>query len=160
MSKTKTYFTTMYYLCLRNAPENKGMVRNRGPISKDTKQPNEGRKNGGAIKVGEMERDAFIAHGAAYSIHEILKDITENRCLSLICETCGRFAEYEKVNDYSRHYCQPCSEQGLSTNLVTISTTHVHKFIHTTLEARGIKSILIFNKPEIKYLSKYLETEK
>lgn len=39
-------------------------VRATGPINSLTRQPIKGRKNHGGIRLGEMERDALLAHGS------------------------------------------------------------------------------------------------
>ena len=45
-------------------------VRSTGPNNQLTKQPIKGRKFGGGIRLGEMERDSLLAHGAAYILHD------------------------------------------------------------------------------------------
>ena len=66
----------------------KFQVRSTGPINPLTRQPIKGRKLGGGIRLGEMERDALLAHGAAYVLHDRLHTCSDYSTLDA-CASCG-----------------------------------------------------------------------
>lgn len=47
-------------------------VRTTGAVDILTKQPIKGRKKGGGIRFGEMERDALLAHGTSFLLQDRL----------------------------------------------------------------------------------------
>lgn len=89
-----------------------------------------------------MERDCLIAHGAANTITEILKDSEEDYQDVYICENCGDIASHIQGNKI----CIRCSKQNLSTVLTKIDTTHVSKVFITQMNARGVKVKLEFER--------------
>ncbi|KHJ76952.1 DNA-directed RNA polymerase, beta subunit [Oesophagostomum dentatum] len=63
-------------------------VRATGPIDPITHQPVKGRKKGGGIRFGEMERDAIIAHGTAFVLQDRLLNCSD-RDVAYACRRCG-----------------------------------------------------------------------
>ena len=59
-----------------------------GPIVFLTRQPSEGRSRAGGLRVGEMERDAILSHGASLFLKEKMLDCSDNS-KQYICKVCG-----------------------------------------------------------------------
>ncbi|KAJ1331189.1 DNA-directed RNA polymerase I subunit RPA2 [Microdochium nivale] len=84
------YIGVVYYQRLRHMVNDKYQVRTTGPVVPTTGQPIKGRKRGGGIRVGEMERDALLAHGTAFLLQDRLMNCSDYT-RSWICRTCGSF---------------------------------------------------------------------
>ncbi len=69
-------------------PTTTRQVRSTGPINNLTRQPIKGRKFGGGIRLGEMERDSLLAHGAAYLLHDRLHACSDYHVAD-VCTCCG-----------------------------------------------------------------------
>ncbi|KAL0271895.1 UNVERIFIED_CONTAM: hypothetical protein PYX00_005060 [Menopon gallinae] len=82
------FFGIVYYQRLRHMVLDKWQVRSTGPVDSVTQQPVQGRKRGGGIRVGEMERDALISHGVSALINDRLLDCSD-RFKTLVCRTCN-----------------------------------------------------------------------
>lgn len=63
-------------------------VRATGAVDPVIMQPIKGRKVGGGIRFGEMERDSLLAHGAAYLLHDRLHSSSDYKPCYL-CNACG-----------------------------------------------------------------------
>ncbi|MBU0470893.1 MAG: DNA-directed RNA polymerase subunit B [Nanoarchaeota archaeon] len=88
----KIYVGNMYYLRLRHMVANKMQSRARGPIQLLTRQPTEGKAKEGGLRLGEMEKDTFIAHGASLLLKE---RFDSDRTIVPICEQSGMMGFYD-----------------------------------------------------------------
>jgi len=85
-----------YYLKLDHQVGDKIHARARGPVTLLTKQPTEGRSQEGGLRLGEMEKDVFVGHGASLLLKERFgADETE----IYVDEDTGEIGYYNKKED-------------------------------------------------------------
>lgn len=113
--QVKIFVCPMYYLRLSHLVANKVHARATGPKSTLERQPVEGRKRGGGLRIGEMERDVLISHGTAKYLKEKLLDVSDKyECY--VCGKCGLIAsrlknsQSQNVNPSHNdiYYCKVC----------------------------------------------------
>jgi len=82
------YIGVVYYQRLRHMVSDKYQCRATGKVNPLTRQPVKGRKKGGGIRLGEMERDCLLSHGAAFCMLDRLMN-SSDRHVSYACRRCG-----------------------------------------------------------------------
>ncbi len=103
---SKIFIGNLYYLKLKRMV--KGLIHGRasGKITLLTRQPVEGRARGGALRLGEMEQQALVAHGASL----LLKERYDSDKVKLdICEKCGVIAIDDNIRD--KIICPECNSE-------------------------------------------------
>ena len=82
------YIGVVYYQRLRHMVSDKYQVRATGAVNPLTRQPIKGRKKGGGIRLGEMERDSLLSHGAAFLLLDRLLNCSDKH-VAYACSRCG-----------------------------------------------------------------------
>ncbi len=138
--EAKIFIGSMYYLKLKHMVANKLHARASGRIQLLTRQPIEGRSKGGGLRLGEMEKDCFVAHGASLLLKE---RFDSDKTVIHVCENCGLLAIYDSFR--GNKFCPKCGG-NVEVNAVEIS--YAFKLLLDELKALGIF-------PRLKLKSKY-----
>ncbi|MDO8528784.1 MAG: DNA-directed RNA polymerase subunit B, partial [Nanoarchaeota archaeon] len=92
----KIFVGNLYYLKLKYMVGNKLHGRASGKIALLTRQPIEGRSRGGALRLGEMEQEALVAHGASLLLKE---RYDSDKVVLPICTKCGSLAIDDNIRN-------------------------------------------------------------
>lgn len=105
-----------YYQVLKHHVLDKVQVRSQGGIKQLSHQPTGGRAHEGGQRVGEMERDAIISHGASSFLKERLCGVSD-AYESVRCIKCGITATANQVSD--KYTCRGCGDDATFGKIVT-----------------------------------------
>ena len=126
----KIFVGNMYYLKLKHLVANKIHSRARGPIQLLTRQPTEGRAKEGGLRLGEMEKDTFVAHGASLLLKE---RFDSDKTIVPVCESCGLIAIRDEYKGKS--YCTVCGE---NVEISDVEISYAFKLILDEFKSLGI----------------------
>jgi len=138
--EVKIYVGSMYYLKLKHMVANKIHSRARGPIQLLTRQPTEGRALEGGLRLGEMEKDTFVAHGTSLLLKE---RFDSDKTVVPVCTDCGLIAVHDNMR--RRSYCPVC---GDNVEIDYIEVAYAFKLL-----LDEFKSMCIY--PKLKLENKY-----
>jgi DNA-directed RNA polymerase I subunit RPA2 len=143
------FIGVVYYQRLRHMVYDKYQVRTTGPYDQITKQPVHGRKKGGGIRLGEMERDAIISHGASFLLQDRLFNCSDGsevractKCgsiLSPVLDKPAEMAEAASATVTRRWRCRMCGE---ADTVVKIRIPQVFTYLVAELASVNIATCL------------------
>ncbi|GAA5839047.1 hypothetical protein JCM11251_007861 [Rhodosporidiobolus azoricus] len=125
------YMGPIYYQKLKHMVLDKMHARARGPRAVLTRQPTEGRSRDGGLRLGEMERDCLIAHGASQLLLERLM-VSSDAFKVDVCQECG-FMGYNG-------WCMRCKT---SKRVVKLQIPYACKLLFQELMAMNIAPRLV-----------------
>ncbi|XP_063774176.1 DNA-directed RNA polymerase I subunit RPA2 [Pseudophryne corroboree] len=136
------FIGVVYYQRLRHMVSDKFQVRTTGARDRVTNQPVGGRNVQGGIRFGEMERDALLAHGTSFLLHDRLFNCSD-RSEAHVCVACGSLISplLEKPPPYwssmrnRKHYCTICNR---TDTIDTVSVPYVFRYFVAELAAMNI----------------------
>ena len=96
--ETEIFMGPTYYMRLKHMVKDKINYRARGPTTALSRQPVAGRANDGGLRIGEMERDAVISHGASAFLRESMMERADKYYMA-ICNTTGTIAIYNPAKN-------------------------------------------------------------
>ena len=124
--------------------------RSIGPMVNLTRQPAEGRSRDGGFRIGEMERDVIISHGASLFCRERFYDVSD-KYSTHVCEKCGMIAAFNDIsmktkarnvtnNDMSVHTCTMCNNH---TSFSKIEIPYAFKLLMQELQSINVVTRII-----------------
>lgn len=99
----KIFIGSMFYLKLKYMVADKMHSRASGKIALLTRQPIEGRARGGALRLGEMEQEALVGHGASLLLKE---RYDSDKVVVHICSRCGSIVIDDQI--HNKKICSLC----------------------------------------------------
>jgi DNA-directed RNA polymerase I subunit RPA2 len=136
--KADIFMGVVYYQRLRHMVGDKYQVRATGKMNNITRQPLKGRKKGGGIRLGEMERDGLLAQGVTFLIRDRFMWCSDGYTAKL-CNRCGSFMFTQTKRDdngYEETYCSFCKKTG---NCTTVYIPYVLRYLCAEFAAMNIR---------------------
>ena len=139
---TEIFIGPTYYFRLKHMVAEKINSRGIGAMTQLTRQPTEGRRKGGGLRIGEMERDTVLSHGISMFLKESMMERSD-KYMWCACKRCGTLVALNITNDIN--ICKNCNND----DIVAIQTPYAFKLLIQEFEAMGIQLRLNTDELEI-----------
>jgi DNA-directed RNA polymerase beta subunit len=105
----------------------------RGPTSQLTHQPLDGRAKDGGLRIGEMERDVFMVHGAMRALHQKFYANSDGTTI-YVCRVChNRAIVNEREGIYKCKFCEDAAD------IAEVQSSWVANLLMNECGAMGIR---------------------
>jgi hypothetical protein len=129
---TEIFIGPTYYFRLKHMVAEKINSRGIGKVMGLTRQPTEGRRKGGGLRIGEMERDTVLSHGISNFIKESMMERSD-KFSWCICKRCGTLVAFNMKENIN--LCKNCNNDDVAV----IQTPYAFKLFIQELETMGIQ---------------------
>mmetsp|Transcript_7119 Transcript_7119/g.14291 ORF Transcript_7119/g.14291 Transcript_7119/m.14291 type:complete len:1308 (-) Transcript_7119:459-4382(-) len=140
------YIGLVYYQRLRHMVSDKSQVRALGSVDPVTRQPVKGRKRGGGVRFGEMERDSLLAHGTSFIMRDRLLMSSDRHYAYVCCGTIlgvandkSKSADSNGFGNSNAPATMKCNKCGRTDQWYTTTIPFVFRYLTNELAAMGIK---------------------
>jgi DNA-directed RNA polymerase subunit B len=131
----RIFVGSLYYNRLKHQVADKVQSRTRGPVALLTRQPTEGKAKEGGLRLGEMEKDVFVAHGSSLLMKE---RFDSDRAIVWLCDKCGDNAIFDSYKN--KALCLNCGEKN---KVFPIEMSYAFKLFLDELRAMHMRPKLI-----------------
>ena len=141
--ETSIFIGPVFYQRLKHMTNDKVHSRATGPMVSLTHQPAEGRSRAGGLRIGEMERDVLISHGATRFCKERLFDVSDKYQVN-VCRKCGMIAACNDGNNNTKFYTQSdftvhsCKTCGNKTDFALVDMPYANKLLFQELQTINV----------------------
>jgi DNA-directed RNA polymerase II subunit RPB2 len=141
--ETSIFMGPVFYQRLKHMTNDKVHSRATGPMVSLTHQPAEGRSRAGGLRIGEMERDVLISHGATRFCKDRLFDVSDKYKVN-VCRKCGMVAicndgtnsnKFYTNSDFTVHMCKTC---GNKTDFALVDMPYANKLLFQELQTINV----------------------
>jgi len=104
--KARLFVGVVDYYRLVHIASKKIHARSTGPRDPLTRQPRDGRRLGGGLRVGEMESSALAAHGSSRVLQERFRELSDSFEI-FVCTTCHLMCD-DVCREVGYEFCRRC----------------------------------------------------
>jgi len=144
--QTEIFIGPTYYQRLKHMVGDKMNYRTTGPRTMTTRQPTQGRGNGGGLRIGEMERDSILSHGLSGFLKESLMERSDKYTFNVDTAS-GMIA----IANKKEGIFVPQAEVN-NTFYSSITTPYAFKLMVQEVLAMGVKPILMTSEDHEAYM--------